>query len=113
MGGGGGKIYTFPIGPATRCDEIGHFAAILRVLEASQPIADLSLKIARWNVLLFSWIFIAAMAHRNTSLRMMCLILHESPSDSHQNAENRLKNGITNSCIEHVELSIAAHRMRF
>ena len=28
-----------PIGPATRCDEMGHFAAILKVLEASQTIA--------------------------------------------------------------------------
>ena len=28
-----------PIGLATRCDEIGHFAAILGVLGASQPIA--------------------------------------------------------------------------
>ena len=27
------------IGPATRCDEIEHFAAILLLLEASQPIA--------------------------------------------------------------------------
>ena len=27
------------VGPATQCDEIDHFAAILRVLEASQPIS--------------------------------------------------------------------------
>ena len=39
------------IGPATRCDEIDHFAAIWRVLEASQPIAGLSFKIAAvWPV---------------------------------------------------------------
>ena len=52
-------------GPATRCDEIDHFAAILRVLGAcspSQPIAGLSLKIAavwpvsypRWSIFVFS-----------------------------------------------------------
>ena len=53
---------SFILGPATRCDKIDHFAAILRVLEGLQPIADFSLKIAavwpvsyrRWNVLLFS-----------------------------------------------------------
>ena len=33
----GMKIYT--IGPATRCGKIDHFAAILKVLEASQSIA--------------------------------------------------------------------------
>ena len=54
-----------PIGPATRCDEIDHFAAILRVLGASQPIAAHRrsiLKItavwpvsySRWNVFIFS-----------------------------------------------------------
>ena len=35
----GNILPIFSIGPATRCDEIVHFAAILRVLGASQPIA--------------------------------------------------------------------------
>ena len=50
-----GDIHEFRIyeglGLATRCDEIDHFAAILRVLEASQTIAGISLKIAAvWPV---------------------------------------------------------------
>ena len=51
----------------------------------------------------------------------MCLILPDSPSNYHQNAENRLSIGQQiaeiyqnwQQNIEHVELSIAAHRIRF
>ena len=58
-------------GPATRCDEMDHLAAILRILEPSQPITDFFLKIAavwpvsypRCNVLLFSCDF-----HRSNSI---------------------------------------------
>ena len=34
-----GDDENIPLGPATRCDEMDHFAAILRDLGASQPIA--------------------------------------------------------------------------
>ena len=61
------------IGPATHCDEMGCFPTILRVLEASQTIAGISLKIAAvWPVSfndgLFSYcpaMLIAAMVIRN------------------------------------------------
>ena len=61
----------FSIGPATRCDEMRHFAAILKLLEPSQPIAGISCKIAavwpvsypRWNVFIFS-----CDAHRRDSV---------------------------------------------
>ena len=51
----------------------------------------------------------------------MCLILYRSLSNPHQNAENRLEIGSQiaeifqnqEQNIKHVELSIAAHRMRF
>ena len=51
----------------------------------------------------------------------MCLTLHQSHSNPHQNVENRLKIGLQiaeifqnrDQNIKHVGLSIAAHRMRF
>ena len=52
-------------GPATRCDEIDHFPAILKLLEPSQTIAahrryllqnrsSVASQLPRWNVFIFS-----------------------------------------------------------
>ena len=71
------------IGPATRCDEIDHFAAIFMVLRASQTTADyrrclpenrssVASQLGAINCLFIPpAIFIAAMACRTIELRML------------------------------------------
>ena len=81
------------IGPATQCDGIEDFAAILRILEASQ-VSPPELQQCGQSAThdgLFSYspaMFIAAMAIINCQLTISGHILHERELIAHHYAEN-------------------------
>ena len=96
------KIYI--IGPAIRCDEKDHFAVIWRVLGASQVIAAHRRSLLKNRSSVASQL--RTMEYVSILLRFssqrwykeilnweLCVILHESSSNPHQNAETRLEIG--------------------
>ena len=96
------------IGPATRCDEKGHFAAILRHLEASQTLAvhrrpsqvsppnsrECGQAAAHDGTFSYSpAMVIAAMPIRNIYRNILSQIARESLLYEHHNAANCFKIG--------------------